>query len=213
MTKFIQSIYFHILITVKPILLWLGKIYPNFSSKEHIFKRYYEIENSLNPGDIILTKSDAHLSNLTNIGYWKHAVVYVGKEKGIPMVVEAIGEGVVKRTLVEMLSSKDRIAILRPTTKLIQNQKQMDAFVSWVKEQVGKPYDYMFDTFSANAHANFYCSEIPYVGIRKVNVEADFGLRATHGILTVTPMDLFNMIAKLKFALILLIERKSENSH
>jgi uncharacterized protein YycO len=134
----------------------MGKIYYKPTSKEHIFKRYYDIEGLLKVGDIILTKSDTHLSNLTNIGYWKHAMVYVGGK--FPFITEAIGEGVVKRTLVEMLASKDRLVVLRPTNKLIYGQNQIDTMVDFLTNQIGKTYDYNFDSFTKDSDSSFYCS-------------------------------------------------------
>lgn len=221
MTKIIQSIYFHILTTLKPFLLFIGKIYPKFSSKEHIFEQLTTIKALLVPGDIILTKSDAHLSNITNLGYWKHGLIYMGTEEVIVnnrkmeehIIVEAIGEGVVKRTLEEMLASKDRILIIRATDKLLDENKFLEAVKCWdnfftfVKEQIGKPYDYSFDSFSNRSHESFYCTELIYKAFKYAFPLSNFDLRPTYGILTVTPMDLFNMIAKGKFEKILEIKR------
>lgn len=220
MTKLIQSAYFHILAFFRPALEWMGKIYPKFSSKEHIFENLTNIKSVLAPGDIILTKSDAHLSNITNLGYWKHAVIYMGTDivevnhtkQEIYTIVEAIGEGVVKRTLEEMLASKDRILIIRATNKLMPNDLVngvacWDRFFKFVYDQVGKLYDYNFDSFSKDSHKSFYCTELVYLAFIHANPEADFELRSTYGIQTVSPMDLYNMIGKGKFKLILEITR------
>lgn len=207
MKKLIQTAYVRFLLFISPITKFIGEIYFKSSSKEHIFKRYYDIENSLLMGDVLLTHSDSHMSNLINLGYWKHAVVYVGKENGIPMIVEAIGRGVIKRPLVEMLSSKDRICILRPSKKLLEIWEHKEDFVYFCKQQVGKKYDYSFDSFSKKSHESFYCSELIYFGIITANPKADFNLRKNFGIFTVTPMDLYNMSRKEKFVKILTIKR------
>lgn len=204
-TYLIQFGYFWILKTFKPILKFIGSIYLKSTSKEHIFRHYYLIESKLKPGDVILTKSDGHLSNLTNLGFWKHAVVFVGGD--LPYVVEAIGDGVVKRTLVEMLSSKDRICILRPTERLISGASQLESYLNFILLQVGKKYDYAFDSFTQSSEESFYCSELVYSGIKAGNPEAPFDLRSTFGIKTVSPMDLYNMVSRAKFENLLEIQR------
>lgn len=208
MSKTIQRLYFKILITSKPFIEFIGNIYFKFSSKEHIFARYDEIVEKLEPGDLILTHSDGHLSNLLNRGYWKHAVLFIGFENGRPMVMEAIGKGVIKRTLAEMLSSKDRIKILRPTKKLISKPSQIKKMIDWAKTQEGKPYDYKFDSFSSNSTDALYCSEFYYMAIINGNPDADFDLRESFGIFTVTPVDLDNMEKVGKFSEVLTIIRK-----
>jgi uncharacterized protein YycO len=205
----IQYLYFRILLAVKPVIVFIGKIYPKLSSKEHIFKQYYNIESLVRPGDVILTKSDGHLSNLTNIGYWKHALICVSGERFKQDIVEAIGKGVVRRSLIEMLASKDRIIILRPTSKLIENKEQTQKSIEFVLNQVGKPYDYKFDSFTHSSTESFYCSELIYSSIKSANPSADFNLRSSFGIKTVTPMDLYNMVSKGKFEIIIEIDRKN----
>lgn len=208
MNEFIQKQYFNFLMFLKPFIEYVGSFYFKFSSKEHIFARYDEIVEKLEPGDLILTHSDGHLSNLLNRGYWKHAVVFIGFENGKPMVMEAIGKGVVKRTLAEMLSSKDRIKILRPTKKLVSKKSQIKVMIKWAKEQEGKPYDYKFDLFSKKSGIAFYCSEFYYKFILSGNPKAQFNLRESFGIKTATPVDLDNMSKVGKFIVVLEINRK-----
>ena len=203
-----QFLYFQFFKFMFPILKWMSNMYIPIGSKQHIFRRYYDIESFLIPGDVILSKSDGHLTNLTNLGYWKHAMIYVGGKK--PSIVEAVGEGVVRKTLVEVLSSKDRIAVLRPTKRLIQNEEQMKKYISFVESQIGKPYDYSFDLFSRKSFESFYCSELVYDGIIAGNENCNFNLRKTFGISTVTPMDLYKMSFSQKFLKIIEISRKEE---
>ncbi len=205
-----QKLYVNFLISLKPIVKAIGKIYPKSSDKERVFYYYDYLIKILKPGYVILTISDDHLSNLINPSRWKHSVVYVGTETyhtsvgevEIPTVVEATGEGVISRSITRMLASKDRIAVLRPTKELLKNQKQIDSFVKFVKKQVLKPYDYGFDSFSKNKHSSFYCHELTYAGITAVNPEANFYLKDFAGIKTVTGDDLFKMIEKKKFELV-----------
>jgi uncharacterized protein YycO len=206
MNYFIQKLYFLMFKLMKPLIVNIGKLYPRSTSKEHIFKKYYEIESCLVPGDVILTKSDGHVSNLVNWGYWKHAMVFVGGEK--PYIIEAIGEGVIKRTLIEMLASKDRVVILRPQLVLINNENQMNKYVDYVSAQVGKSYDHSFYSFTQSSENSFYCSELVFSGINHGNPNSEFDLRNSFGIMTVKPMDLYNMVSKNKFEKILEISRE-----
>lgn len=206
MNYYIQALYFWTLKITRPFIVFLGKLYQKSTNKEHIFKNYYEIENILKVGDVLLTKSDGHFSNLINTGYWKHALVFVGGDK--PSIVEAIGEGVVKRTLIEMLASKDRLVILRPEEKLISTEKQMNDYVAYVLQQIGKKYDTSFDSFTASSEDAFYCSELVFSGIKHGNNAADFELRNYFGIMTVKPDDLYKMSTKGKFKLVLEINRE-----
>lgn len=208
MTKFIQYIYFQILRTFRPLIEFIGGLYLKSTSKEHIFKQYYNIESLIRPGDVLLTKSDGHLSNLINGGYWKHALVCVSGTRFKQEIVEAIGEGVVRKPLIECLSSKDRLVILRPTTKLIQNPAQNENFINYVIAQVGKPYDMDFDSFTQSSEKSFYCSELVYAGIKNANPSADFDLRVTFGIKTVAPMDLYKMASKGKFEIVFEVVRE-----
>jgi len=205
MNYYVQVLYFWTLKITKPFIVYLGKLYQKSTNKEHIFKKYYEIEQALKPGDILLTKSDGHFSNLINHGYWKHALVFVGGEK--PFIVEAIGMGVVKRTLIEMLASKDRLVILRPTEKLIANDEQMNAYIDYTIQQIGKKYDTAFDSFTQSSEDAFYCSELVYSGVKHGNPQADFELRSSFGIMTVKPGDLYNMHTKGKVSIVLEIDR------
>ena len=198
-----ERIYFRIMKKLYPILKFLENIHLKQVSKENLFSRYYEIENKLEIGDVILTKSDLHATNLLNFGFWKHAIIYIGKESNIPYVVEATSEGVVKKTLVQTLSSKDRNLVLRPSEILIEDESQKMRYLNFVIDQIGKPYDYNFDSFSKSNNESFYCSELVYAGIIFGNPFAKFDLRNYFGIITVTPMDLYNMSNVEKFIKIL----------
>lgn len=189
---YFQTLYFTFVKCLIPIIQFIGKIHLPFTSKEKLMRDYYEIESILQIGDIILSTSYGHLSNLINPSKWKHALMYVGKENNIPYIIEAVGEGVVKKSLAQWLSSKDEICILR-TKEFILNAEQKLNAVKWIKEQLGKPYDYSFDSQTSDKFKNFYCSELVYYAIKAGNKDAQIDLRNTNGILTITPNDYYNM--------------------
>ncbi len=194
--KKIRELLFYLLV---PLVKLVGKISLPFTKKDPMIN-FYNIKKILKPMDIILTTSYGHLSNLFNPGKFKHSLAYIGEEKGIPLIIESIGEGVVKKTLVECLSTKDVIAVLRPKKNVISDTRQVNKAIRWLKKQVGKPYDFVFDMNSQKRFNNFFCSELIYFSIKHVNPETEFVLRNTFGVPTVTPTDFYR--AKKKFQLI-----------
>ena len=187
-----QTLYFTFVKLLIPVIQFIGKIHLPFTSKEKLMKDYYEIERILEPADILLSTSYGHLSNLVNFGTWKHALMYIGKENNIPYIVEAVGDGVVKKSLAQWLSSKDEICILRLQGNILTSTQKQKA-VEWIKEQIGKPYDYSFDSQTQDKFKNFYCSELCLGAVKAGNPEADIDLRDTNGIKTITPDDFYNM--------------------
>jgi uncharacterized protein YycO len=192
---YFQTLYFTFVKCLIPIIQFIGKIHLPFTSKEKIMSDYYEIESLLQHGDVILSTSYGHLSNLVNPSKWKHALMYIGKENNIPYIIEAVGDGVVKKSLAQWLSSKDEICVLRFRDSILDATQKLNATL-WIREQLGKPYDYSFDSQTQDKFKNFYCSELVYYSIKSSNPEAKIDLRDTNGILTITPSDYYNMIGK-----------------
>jgi uncharacterized protein YycO len=179
----------YVLKITKPFLILIGKIKMPWLSKAHVFEYFYEMQSALNPGDLILTTSRGHLSNIFNSmfnrGKYMHVGIYIGKENGIPMVVDAIGEGVVKRSLPVFLSDKDKIALVRPK-EIIANHSTIAKSNIWLEQQIGKPYDYYF-TFN---NEGFYCSEIAFFYYKAGNEEMPFARYYDYG-LEVKPNDFY----------------------
>lgn len=190
-----KTLYFLIMKILMPLIKFIGLIHIPFSSKEEIMDKFYEIEKLLQPGDIILSVSKGHLSNLINPGKWKHALMFIGNDP-YPSIVEAIGEGVVKKTFLKWLSSKDEICILRFKPEYM-NKNQAVTAVRWIKQQIGKPYDYSFDSTTDKSYSNFYCSETVFYAVKNGNPDIDFEMRDTFGIKTVSPNDFYSAKNKL----------------
>ncbi|MGL4368253.1 MAG: YiiX/YebB-like N1pC/P60 family cysteine hydrolase [Spirochaetota bacterium] len=181
-----------------PVIKLVGKISVPYIDKDPMHN-FYTITSLLRPMDIILTTSYGHMSNFFNPGKYKHAIAYVGETHGVPMIVEAIGKGVIRRSLVECLSSKDEIAVLRPKEPVL-NDAQKAGAIQWIEQQVGKPYDYQFDMNSQRRYQSFFCSELIYFAIKQVNPETSFVLMDNLGVPTVSPGDFYR--AEKKFDLI-----------
>ena len=172
-----------------PIVSYVGKIKSPWSHKKAI-SDFYTILGTLKPLDIILTNTYGHLSNLMNPGPWKHALIYIGEENGVPMIIEAIGEGVLKRTLVECIAEKDSVAIVRVNQNIVP-AKQNKA-IKWAHNQLGKHYDHSFDMRSVNKLESFFCSELCFFVLKEAGININFELRQTVvGYPTVVPSDFY----------------------
>lgn len=185
---------------LKPIIVWVGKIHSPWSEKGAI-KDWYKLVEVLKPGDVILSTTMGHLSNVFNPGKYKHAIAYIGLENGVPMIIEAIGRGVIKRPLVECISEKDEIAVIRSRDPEIQKKVNFKRGLEWINKQVGKPYDYYFDMNSYHKFSNFYCSELCYYWWKMMNPKLTFTLQKTAWVNTVIPMNFY--LAKRKTEIIL----------
>jgi hypothetical protein len=187
---------FTILTIFKPVIFIAGKISLPWMKKKAI-QHYLKISEEGQPLDVLLTNSKGHLSNWINPGKWKHVVVYLGKlpykgYKAVPMVAEAIGEGVVIRPLVECLQDKDEIMALRGTERILGKKPNLKAAIQFLFNQEDKPYDYLFDAGSKHKLESFCCSELEYHALKVANSKLDFTPRLVLGVPTVAPMDYVN---------------------
>jgi len=149
----------------------IGKPEPLVTYDE-IMKAYLLIE----PGDCILTRENYRLTNLFIPGHWSHAAMYVGNYD----IVEAIGTGVRKVNLFEMLLKKDEFVILRPSW-LQRGEREFAAMEA--KSYVGIDYDYYFDTNKA-----LYCSELVYQAYKEVgSIRPPLKRMRTFGVYNINP--------------------------
>lgn len=158
------------------VLTWAGHENPQIDLDEAQLAA-----RMLEPGDVILHRDRGFLGNVGIGGVMIHAGLYVGKDdKGRPQVVEAISEGVVKRSALYILHS-DYACILRPKVPM---QAALNA-AGQAEEIVGMPYDPLFEfnteveravlnaaqglwhfkrreEFLARNPVRFCCTEIPH---------------------------------------------------
>lgn len=104
----------------------------------------------MQPGDILLRRTEGTSGNLFIPSWWKHAGVYVGDGQ----VVDAAFAGVGKNSLEKFMTDGDAIMIVR-AKNLTDSQRQ--AIADYANRQVGKPYDFDFD-FTDDARQ--YCTEL-----------------------------------------------------
>ncbi len=169
-----------------------------------------ELEEILEPGDILVTRKEHAATNYFLPGFWPHAALFVGdakrlSERGLDShdnvakhwgelqgidttqtrrVVEAMKDGVRMRSLATTLKC-DAITVLR--ARLEPNS--VDDVVARAFFHVGKAYDFDFD-FSRSDR--MVCSEVVYRSYDGVG-QTEFELKKRAGRLTLAPEDIMQM--------------------
>lgn len=142
----------------------------------------HALRQDLEPGDILLTRRDWYLSNVGLPGYWSHAAIYIGTaeqrteafganapqpamplprlgdDPHEPLVIEAIGEGVLYTSL-EHAGDSDALVVLRPRLPAAAKARALDRAFSYA----GRPYDFNFDFRTDN---EIVCTELVYKSYR-----------------------------------------------
>lgn len=175
----------------RPILEWVGKLHFPFTHKKVTGKHYYDLYPHLKPGMVFITRIRGEISNYLIPGFYTHAAIYYGEdERGIEVVLEAVGEGVIKKDLISFLTSKDYVVALEP--KSIQGPDIMVAARNEALRQVGLPYDFQFE-YSPSHQEAFYCSELVWYSYesacRENSVPPLIKPQISLGVPTVTPGD------------------------
>ena len=124
---------------------------------------------------IIMTRHGNHLSTygialgnffLTGkFGYYTHVLMNLEDEANDPedfRLVEAIGTGVRYATFDQVFGNPDAVALLKPANMSLEN---WTAALDKSKEQVGKPYDTLFDLSNDKALS---CVELVRVAMQAV---------------------------------------------
>lgn len=153
-----------------------------FSRKKIVQEDYVEMKKFIKVGDVISSKTRGEFSNMFVPGFFGHVAIYDGDG----YVIEATTHGVVKTHLAWFLFGKDYVTVVRPN---FMTEEQKWLAVDYCKRQIGKPYDYSFNTSNIDS---FYCSELIYSAFRFVLGESPFKLMKTLGQETVAPSDFYN---------------------
>ncbi|MCB0401083.1 MAG: hypothetical protein KDD41_03305 [Flavobacteriales bacterium] len=183
-----------------------GKLYQNEQVKK-------ELQEVLQPLDIILEKTPFRLTDKLIPGHFGHVAIWVGspkelKDKGLwenevivpyhetiapdgnettkdgHQIVEALREGVKLSSLDEFMNIDD-IAILRPVFDDDVTEKEKESILLAFR-QIGKEYDFNFDV---NTTEKIVCSELAYVCFPQIDWETE----KTAGRYTISPDNVANL--------------------
>lgn len=117
-----------------------------------------EIRNIIKPGDILLRRYKHYLDGLLIPGKYSHSALYIGNNK----LIHATGKGVKEINLIDFCQC-DGLCLLRPVNESLSNQA-----VSIAKLNLGKPYDFKFNS---NDSSEFYCHELIRICYPEINIE------------------------------------------
>ncbi len=132
----------------------------------------HQIDNLLQPGDVLICRHERALTNLFLPGFWPHAALYIGSEddrrhlgveldedrarrwSGDRRVLEALKDGVLFRPLEQTLAV-DAVAVIRPQL----NRAQLAQGLARAAKHEGKLYNFDFDFFRSD---RLVCTEVVY---------------------------------------------------
>lgn len=153
--------FYDVLLTLlRPFIMIIGKV--GLPKRKFTGEDYYKLRDLINPGDILLTKTNFELSNLVNPCPIKHGAFYVGKilQDEVCYVFESTAEGAVLTDLVTFLTSKDVVIC----TRLKDHELAIQNIHLEVLRLKGAAYDYLF-SFDGKA---YYCFELVAACIQNI---------------------------------------------
>ncbi len=107
--------------------------------------------NLFAPGMVILSHKNFQFTNLFIPGYWTHAAMIASGDS----IIEATFHGVVRRNLVDFISTTDDFVVLKP---LFCGPETVANACWYVREKLGCRYNFEFVPHSDA----FYCSGLVY---------------------------------------------------
>lgn len=155
MTKFrykIQKALFTFIGDIK----WSGLCHPMwFTINAKTFrlkgKHYREVEQLIQPGDILIRRFEGYVDKIFIPGFWNHSGIYVGEIDGKPhQVIHAISDGVVVEDLIDFMRT-DHVCVLRAP------KGQVEEAIGLAKTTIGSEYDFAFDFKET---LRFSCTEL-----------------------------------------------------
>ena len=139
-----------------------------------------QIQELLQPGDVIVTRKEHAISNYLLPGYWPHVAMYVGGQQ----VVEAMKDGVRVREMASPFGN-DSVAVIRP----VLDADRIQQAIVRARSHVGKPYDFDFDFTRAD---RLVCTEVVYRSYEGLG-EMQFSLVRRAGRQTMSAEDLLGL--------------------
>lgn len=168
----------------------VGKMHSPWTKKKLTYETVAELEDLLEPGDVLLTRTNGELTTLIVPGFWKHAAVCIGKSK----IIDATFAGVKERWLADLVMRTDYLAVMRVKEVTVHDQINITEFA---QDQLGKVYDF---EMQANDIDALFCSELVLNAVNYAKGDNYLELRERVGVDTFTPNDCY--LAKKKFDII-----------
>lgn len=166
------------------ITRFMGNLRMPYSKKLLTAEQYYHIKENIKPGDLLLSGTRGEFSNFFIPGPYTHAAVVTIPDEQ-PLLVEAVGKGVLSSFLIGFVMKKDYIALVR-SKEATSHQAANAAMI--VQGLVGHPYDYEF----TSGNAAYYCSELVWFAYHKIlGPKLTFTFRERYGRMTIAPMDFY----------------------
>ena len=188
MISYLKHLFIKIVGRVSPLI---GELYGPWTRKKITAKDYHSfMAMNLDEGTVLCSKTNGEFGNLFIPDFWSHCAIYDGNGK----VIEAVGKGVIETDLIDFLMTKDFVVALDPIFATIP---QKSAALECAKSQLGKPYDFEFQTSDVKA---FYCGELVLWAYTSSVPTFDFVLKKIFGVYTVPPQDFVNAKKYFKIA-------------
>lgn len=133
-----------------PFIRFIGKIsWRRGRPYRGQYARVDRLREKIEPGMVILTHKDFEFTNFLIRGYWTHSAMIVSETE----VVEAIGEGVTRKSMEDFFSGIDDFLILKPQ---FCNDSVMKKATEFAKKAIGFAYNYYF----IPRERAFFCTEL-----------------------------------------------------
>ncbi len=135
---------------------WHGLLHPfwiTINAKTFRLKgrHYREVEQLIQPGDILIRRFEGYVDKIFIPGFWNHAGIYVGEIDGkTHKIVHAISDGVVVEDLIDFMRT-DHVIVLRAPEELREEA------INRTKNAIGSEYDFAFDFKET---LRFSCTEL-----------------------------------------------------
>ena len=140
-------------------LAWISDIMISTSPPNIKAKHIRELTNKVLPGDIVCRKTyylDAYFIK----GEYSHSGFVISDQD----MIHAVSEGVEKIDILDFVKDSDGFILLRP------EYKNVDKCIDYAKEQIGKPYDFLF---SRKDDSRLYCHELTSRILNQDNIKIE----------------------------------------
>jgi len=135
---------------------WAGILHPFWFTINAVTfglkgKHYRDLEQLIQPGDILIRRFEGYIDKWLIPGWWNHAGMYVGEiDDKDHKVVHAISDGVIVDDLIDFMRTDHMIVLRAP------EGKQEEALLR-AKSAIGKQYDF---AFNFKETLRFSCTEL-----------------------------------------------------